>query len=626
MKYKNIISELLKQTSVESAEKSLLFTFLKQNNVNYTKSIILNRYFNNFCIEDNVIKLLNTIRLNTISELNNCLELLIPDEDKKLNGAFFTPDYIVNYIINEITPSIDAKNLDPSCGCGAFLVGLTNFYKNNYNKPIKDIIKENIYGSDILEYNIIRTKIILTIYALLHSEYLEDNDFNLFHQDSLRSSWDIEFDNIVGNPPYVKFQDLSEDNRIYLLNNWSTVNNGTYNLYFVFFELGYSLLKPNGKLGYITPNNYFTSLAGEPLRQFFQNKKCIYKIIDFNHKKVFEAQTYTAITFINKTNNNSILYNRIERNEIPENFLINTNFSVNSIKDLKIKKWRLLKNEEKDIIYAIENVGTPIGKLFDICVGIATLKDNIYFIDGSQLKNDYYIKHTDNGIFEIEQEVTRSVYKISDFKTQDEAKQNTRRIIFPYEIIKNNARIIPESIFKDKYPKCYLYLLSEKEALLSRDKGKLKQDPFFAWGRTQGLTKTGKKILNPTFSQYPRFFLVEDELAFFTNGYGIFFKDNPYENIDLFSTSINPLQKSENIDVVQKILNSFFMHYYITKTSVSIEGGYPCYQKNFIENFTIPDFSDEDVREMRCLSDEKSITEKLSQKYQIKMPLSNLSI
>jgi hypothetical protein len=61
-----------------------------------------------------------------------------------------------------------------------FLVGLTNFYKNNYNKPIKDIIKENIYGSDILEYNIIRTKIILTIYALLHSEYLEDNDFNLF--------------------------------------------------------------------------------------------------------------------------------------------------------------------------------------------------------------------------------------------------------------------------------------------------------------------------------------------------------------------------------------------------------------------------------------------------------------
>jgi hypothetical protein len=40
--------------------------------------------------------------------------------------------------------------------------------------------------------------------------------------------------------------------------------------------------------------------------------------------------------------------------------------------------------------------------------------------------------------------------------------------------------------------------------------------------------------------------------------------------------------------------------------------------EKFIENFTIPDFSDEDVREMRCLSDEKSITEKLSQKYQIK--------
>ena len=118
----------------------------------------------------------------------------------------------------------------------------------------------------------------------------------------------MSFDNIVGNPPYVKFQDLTNDNRNYLAKHWTTVEGGTFNLYFVFFELGYKLLKPTGKLGYITPNNYFTSLAGEALRKYFFHQKCVTRIIDFSHKKVFDAQTYTAITFLNKQQNEAITY------------------------------------------------------------------------------------------------------------------------------------------------------------------------------------------------------------------------------------------------------------------------------------------------------------------------------
>ena len=37
------------------------------------------------------------------------------------------------------------------------------------------------------------------------------------------------------------------------------------------------------------------------------------------------------------------------------------------------------------------------------------------------------------------------------------------------------------------------------------------------------------------------------------------------------------------------------MDYYMKKTSVSIEGGYLCYQKNFIEPFSIPEFTDDEV-------------------------------
>ncbi|HNL05672.1 MAG TPA: N-6 DNA methylase [Bacteroidia bacterium] len=619
---KGIINQLIQTHDLTSLERHLVYSYLTNNKLNFVKSPILTNYFKDFEQNSKLYFDTSSLNISSIKELENYLELIIPISDRKFNGAFFTPDYIIDFIINEIQPKENDTNLDPSCGCGAFLVGLTDYYKRTFDKSIRNIVKENIFGSDILEYNIHRTKLILTIYALQFGEYLKETDFNLYHQDSLRADWKQNFDNIVGNPPYVKFQDLSDENRNYLAKHWTTVEGGTFNLYFAFFELGYKLLKPTGKLGYITPNNYFTSLAGEALRRYFQYQKCVTRIIDFSHKKVFDAQTYTAITFLNKQQNEAITYDRIKEDYSPELFLANANGSPNYLENLNVKKWRLLKTDEQQNIKTIETIGTPIGKLFDICVGIATLKDDVFFVDGSKKKNGYYLKSNEFGTFEIEKEVVKSVYKISDFKTQEEAELNTRKIIFPYQIKKSVATPIAENDFKKKFPKCYEYLLSEKEILLARDKGKVKFEPFYVWGRTQGLTKTGKKILNPTFSQHPRFLLVEEEDAYFTNGYGFYFKEQ--ETNGLFSELINPICKVENIDVVQKILNSVVMDYYVSRTSVAIEGGYPCYQKNFIEKFTIPELIEKEIEFIRSLTDKQEIDDFLIGKYHLNLPVPNL--
>jgi adenine-specific DNA-methyltransferase len=619
---KGILNQLIQNHNLTSLEKHLIYSYLTNNKIDFSKNSILTNYFKNFEQIPQLYFETSALSISTIKELENYLELIIPVTDRKFNGAFFTPYYISDFIINVLQPNENHKNLDPSCGCGAFLVALTDYYKRTFNKPIKKIIQENIYGSDILEYNIHRAKLILTIYALQNGEQLEEIDFNLYHQDSLRASWDYQFDNIVGNPPYVKFQDLTYENRTYLSKHWTTVDGGAFNLYFAFFELGYKLLKSNGKLGYITPNNYFTSLSGESIRKYFHDKKCVSRIIDFSHKKVFDAQTYTALTFLTKQENEAIMFDRIKEGYNPEEFLTITNGSPNLIKDLNFKKWRLLKSDEQKNIKTIETIGKPIGKLFDICVGIATLKDDLFFIDGTKTRDGYYIKTTDKGTFEIEIGVVKPVYKISDFKTQKEVEQNTRKIIFPYIIKKGIASAISENDFKSKFPKCYDYFLTEKENLLARDKGKVNFEPFFVWGRTQGLTRIGKKILNPTFSLHPRFLLVEEQESFFTNGYGLFFREPEIQS--LFNEPVNPISKIENIDVVQKILNSCVMDYYVTKTSVLIEGGYPCYQKNFIEKFTIPELTEEEVELIRSLNDPIEIDEFLIGKYQLNVLSGNL--
>lgn len=621
---KSIINKLINSHELNLIEKHFIYSFLQNNHLESDKSPIISEWLADFKIEPEIYLLVSTLDIKDLKLLENYLELLIPESDRKVNGAFFTPTYIVDFIIKEVSPKIKDKCLDPSCGCGAFLIGLVEYYKKTFNKSVKKTIKENIYGSDILNYNVKRSKIILSLYGLLNNEIIEESDFNIYEQDSLTADWENNFEIIVGNPPYVKFQDLSNENRLYLINNWKSIENGTFNLYFAFFELGYKLLSTNGKLGYITPNNYFTSLAGLSLRKYFLQNKCITKILDFRHKKVFDAQTYTAITFANKKVNESILFDEIKDEQTCSDFLISPNGSPNYLKNLDVNKWRLLETKEQENIKTIERIGTPIKHLFNIAVGIATLKDEVFFIDSKNEKDGYLTKTTENGTFLIEKEITRPVYKISQFKSQKDIENNSLRIITPYHTNSKTAVPILEDEFKTKYPRCYEFLLSEKLKLEGREKGKKVFSPFYAWGRTQGITRFGKKLLNPTFSKHPRFLFVPEEDAYYTNGYGIYFDRDHSNNVSLFEDLTHEMSKEINILAVQKILNSIVMDYYVSKTSIFIQGGFPCYQKNFIEKFSIPNFTKEEVAILNSLDDKMEIDKFLIKKYQVKISLPNL--
>lgn len=302
------------------------------------------------------------------------------------------------------------------------------------------------------------------------------------------------------------------------------------------------------------------------------------------------------------------------------------NGSPNYLSNLNVNKWRLLKSYEQENIKKIETIGTHIKELFNIAAGIATLKDEVFFIDSIENNEGYLTKINEFGTFLIEKEITRPVYKISQFKNQSDIKNNTLRIITPYVTNSKNAIPILEEEFKVKYPKCYEYLLSEKAKLEGRGKGKKVFDPFYSWGRTQGITRFGKKLLNPTFSKHPRFLFVPEEDAYYTNGYGIYFDRENTKSNSLFEKSIHEMSKEENILLVQKILNSKVMDYYISNTSVSIQGGFSCYQKNFIEKFTIPDFSKDEIKILKVLNKKNEIDEFLFKKYELNSKVQNLSL
>ena len=595
---KKQIDKLCDTYNIEDVEKHIFNSYIINNEIETESSGILKKYFSGFRLNQKLLDDVNELEINSFVDLEKSQELLIPKEDRKVNGTFFTPRNIVDKIIEEVQPKNNDLCSDISCGCGSFLIGLVKYFKNTHDKTISESLSKNIYGYDILDYNIRRTKILITIFGLENGEIIKEENFNLEVCDSLKKKWNVRFDIIVGNPPYVKFQDMNEDLRNYLVNNFVSIKKGTYNLYFSFFELGYNILNDSGKLGYITPNNYFTSLSGEPLREFFEINKSIEKIIDFNSKKVFDVLTYTCLTFLNKTHQTKILFNKFFDGDF-NGFINDYNVDLSTIlyENLKTRKWRLLLNKDQENIHKIENKGRQIGDLFTINVGIATLRDDLYFID--VINKSGFFKLLDGEEYKIEDELVKSVYKISDFNNQDKCDNNQRKIIFPYKVINNKSLIIEESILEKEYPFTFKYFNKLKEPLLKRSKKEILK-PFYQYGRSQGLNKFGIRLLTPTFSQKPNFLTVTEKDSLYCNGYGIHYNIDQ-NRISLFDNL--PIQNPENIDVLSKILNSDVMDYYVKTTSVTIDGGYPCYQKNFIELFTIPILDISDIEKLRNLDD-----------------------
>lgn len=609
------IDILLDKFTINEIECASVQLFLNQNNLSISKNKLISQYLTNNKNIDDIIDYLNNLQPDfNLKAVERIFELLIPKSDRETNGAFYTPSFVIKYIVDNSIFG-DETVCDPSCGSGGFLLEATKKIQKLTKKSIIEILENNIFGCDILDYSVRRSKILLTLYAIYNSEDVEEINFNIMHDDSLLCNWhdlfpeilgskgiyatkeDIDkgFDVIVGNPPYLRIQDLDEEVKDNLLKKWKNVNKGNFNIYFTFYYLGIELLKKEGKLGYITPNNFFTSLAGKKLREWMIDK--INVIIDFKHLQLFEdVTTYTCIVLLSNSVNDSFRYKSIESEE-DIGTINEDNLSLIKINDLNSKKWRLLNSEDQENIRKIENCGTKLGEITSIKTGIATLKDKLYFVDTTKEDEKYYYKEFNEIEYPIEKEITRNVIKISTVKTEEDIKNNPLKIIYPY---KNSSKleIIAEEDLKNIYPKCYGYLLTIKDELATRDKGKKKYETWYAYGRKQGLNSSGIRLLTPTFSKEPRFLLDCDENALFCNGYGVFEKDL-------------------DIKIIQKIINSIVMDYYINKTSVNIEGGFPCFQKNFIELFTIPELDKKDLDFLSKEIDKEKINNFLIKKYDL---------
>ena len=161
---KKQINILCDNYNVNDLEKHIFKNYLKSKKIDFSKSKILGDYYSNFKIDDKLDTEINKLKIDSFIELEKSQELLIPKNDRKVNGAFFTPRNIVDKIIEEVRPKRNDLCTDISCGCGSFIIGLLKYFNKKYKKSINETLSQNIYGFDILDYNIRRTKILISIF------------------------------------------------------------------------------------------------------------------------------------------------------------------------------------------------------------------------------------------------------------------------------------------------------------------------------------------------------------------------------------------------------------------------------------------------------------------------------
>ena len=121
----------------------------------------------------------------------------------------------------------------------------------------------------------------------------------------------LGFDAIIGNPPYISLEKLTEDvkaySKMHQMDEEEKKDIPTYNtlesrgdIYSLFVERGLQLLKKDGLLAYILPNKWMKVGYGKPLRQLFL-KQNLTQVIDFDDNQIFtDATTYTCIIRMTK--------------------------------------------------------------------------------------------------------------------------------------------------------------------------------------------------------------------------------------------------------------------------------------------------------------------------------------
>lgn len=536
--------------------------------------------------------------------------------------------------------------VDPACGSGAFLISAFRRLLEERQIASRDlsrviggaasptaefeligqILENNIYGVDINPASVEITKLALWLHSARPEHPLSPLDHTIRCGNSLVGpdfwatskgddarretvnsfDWreafpeiwpagtDGGFDIVLGNPPYVKLQNLMKvDPTVvdYLRakrgdDTYQSAQTGNPDLYLPFIEKGLRILAQGGRMAYIAPSLWTVNDYGEGLRKLVRRRRQLDRWIDFKAHQVFdEAITYTALQFFTREGGEAV---RIVTAPDGETEARDADWDDAALR----VPWETMP-EDGEWLMATGAERALINRLAETCLrlddtglttaifqGLITSADSIYHLQ--RLGDDRYLCSPKKGeAYEvrIEDAIMKPLVSGAEAKRYEEPETDTC-LLFPYaRDAGGRMRLIPAATMAADFPWAWAYLKTWEKALRAREGGKFDDDDWHRFGRSQNIDKQDRAKL-----MVPR--LVE-HLKSSVDTHGIFYLDNVDVGGVLTAKGTDPA-------FLMGVLNGPVADFVFRAIAKPFRGDYRSANKQFIAPLPVPRASAEE--------------------------------
>jgi len=188
---------------------------------------------------------------------------------KKQLGQYFTPAFVADFMVALSSKGKDAKVLEPAAGEGVFIDTLLAH-------GFKDIS-----GYEIDPTLETKNKKYITFESFIGANFLE------------------KFDLVIGNPPYVRWKNMSEEQKAELAgtDEWNQYFNSLGDLLYMFILQSVELLQDGGELIFITPEYWLNTMHSRTLRNYLLQHGWLQEIYHFSETPIFDKVASSIIIF-----------------------------------------------------------------------------------------------------------------------------------------------------------------------------------------------------------------------------------------------------------------------------------------------------------------------------------------
>lgn len=379
----------------------------------------------------------------------------------------FTPEDYVKELLDSVGYTYDLygkRILENSCGDGNILVAVVQRYiddcrANGMSRTkIRNGLAKDIYGIEIDEEQY--KKCIDNLDEVLKRNDIGKVDWKVINADYLKWDTTIKFQYIIGNPPYITYSELKEEEQRFVKSNFITCIKGKFDYCYAFIEKSIKSLTVDGKMSYLIPSSIYKTVFGYNLRVFMS--PYITKIKDYTQNKIFDkALVKSSIMVLDKQRQHEILYY--------QDMSMGTEIEI-PIDQLE-EKWFFAEDNE---------VGQHrFGDYFKVSHVVATLLNKAYVLpDGTYTEvDDGYVC----GNHIIERAVVRSTETPRTLRYEKHEK-----IIFPYTYDENGLVRFAAGEFEQLYPGAVAYLSKYRDDLDKRQSDNSAK--WYEYGRSQALS------------------------------------------------------------------------------------------------------------------------------------------